>query len=352
MHQTHCCIDVDLARLASVRRRRYQASVLRSPFAPLALPLLALVAGAARWLVQGSGNLYTALAKRFYVPDPDFGWREASARPVWLGLEVLALLAGVVAALLVAALWMQRRQRAGKSTKVLRTLAWVVSPLPLVVPILAFASGGAPAGAKDALPTGATAVAPQTGIEGSLPLPAGTYEVLPHRGTVITAKIKAGGDTLEARFAGDPRGTWQVEPSDFARPMQAEVSVAAASIDTGIDLRTEHAKKDYLKVTEHPRIGFKLTRLIATRQDGPSLVAFRGLGQIELLGQQTEVEVTGNLVAAEAAQKGRLELPVDSAVVLVTASFVLPVTKTALTPGDYDTDMFPVSVSLVLAHRK
>lgn len=326
--------------------------MLRSPFAPLALPLLALVAGAARWLVQGSGNLYTSLAKRFYVPDPDFGWREAAARPVWLGLEALALLAGVVAALLVAALWIRRRQRAGKTPRLLRTLAWSVSPLPLIVPLAAFASGGAPAGAKDALPMGATAAAPQTGIEGALPLPAGEYELLAHRGTVITAKIKAGGDELEARFAGDPRGTWQVDPSDLSRPMQAEVSVASASVDTGIDLRTEHAKKDYLKVSAHPRIGFRLTHLVAARQDGPSLVAFRGVGQIELLGQQTEVEITGNLVAADAAQQARLELPAERAVVLVSANFVLPVTKTALSPGDYDTDKFPVSVSLVLAHRK
>ncbi len=352
MCQTHCCIVGGIARLASAPGRRYQACVLRSAFAPLALPLLALVAGAARWLVQGSGNLYTALAKRFYVPDPDFGWREASDRPVWLGLEALALIAGVAAAVLVAALWMRRRQSAGKSTKLLRTLAWVASPLPLIVPIVAFASGGAPAGAKEALPMGATAAAPQTGIEGALPLPAGEYELLAHRGTVVTAKIKAGGDDLEARFTGDPRGTWRAEPSDFSRPMQAEVSVAAASIDTGIDLRTEHAKKEYLKVAQHPRIGFRLTRLVAARQDGPSLVAFRGVGQIELLGQQTEVEITGNVMAADAAQKSRLELPVDREVVVVTASFLLPVTKTALSPGDYDTDQFPVSVSLVLAHRK
>lgn len=352
MCQTHCCIAVDRARLASLRRRRYQACVLRSAFAPLALPLLALVAGVARWLAQGSGNLYTALAKRFYVPDPDFGWREAAERPVWLGLEALGLLAGVTFAVLIAALWIGRRQRAGKSTKLLRALAWTVSPLPLVLPLVAFASGGAPAGAKDALPMGATAAAPQAGIDGALPVPAGEYEVLAHRGTVITAKIKAGGDELEARFAGDPRGTWQAEPADFSRPMQAEVSVAAASIDTGIDLRTEHAKKDYLKVAEHPRIGFRLTRLVAARQDGPSLVAFRGVGQIELLGHETEIEITGNLVAADAAQKARLELPVERAVVVVTASFILPVAKTALSPGDYDTDQFPVSISLVLAHRK
>ena len=70
--------------VASLMGRRYLACVLRSPFAPVVLPLLALTAAATRWVMQGSGNLYTALAKRFYVPDPDFGWREAEAHPVWL----------------------------------------------------------------------------------------------------------------------------------------------------------------------------------------------------------------------------------------------------------------------------
>ena len=326
--------------------------MLRSPFAPVVLPLLALIAAVARWLLQGSGNLYTALARRFYVPDPDFGWREAAQHPIWLGLEAIAIIAGITAATVIAGLWIRRRARAARGTTALRALAWIASPLPLVIPVAAFLSGGAPAGARDALPIGATAAAPTTGLEGALALPAGAYEVLAHRGTVVTAKIKAGGDDLEARFAGEPAGVWTAEPGDFSRPMTAQVSFASASVDTGIDLRTEHARKEYLLVETHPRLGFELTRLVAARQDGPALVAFRGVGLIELLGKKTEVEVTGTIVAADAAQKARLELPADRPVAVVSASFILPVAQTALKVSDYDTDKFPISVSLVLAHRK
>lgn len=317
----------------------------------MVMPALALIAALARWWTQGSGNLYTAFAKRFYVPDPDFGWREASAHPVWLGLEAIGVVAGVLAATAVAAVWIIRRQRSARSTKALRVLAWLVSPAPLLVPLAAFASGGAPAGARESLPIGATAAAPTAGIDGGLSLPAGAYRVLAHRGTAVTVKVKAGGDDLEARFAGDPSGTWQVDPSDFARPMTAEVSVAAASVDTGIDLRTEHARKEYLLVDAHPRITFALRRLIATRQDGPALISFRALGDLGLLGKTTEIEVTGTITAADDAQRARLGLDAERAVALVQASFVLSVDKTALKVSDYDTDRFPVAVSLVLAHR-
>ena len=67
----------------------------RTPFVIAVGPALALVAGGVRWALQGSGNLYTATSKRFYVPDPDFGWREAAGKPLWLGLEVLAVIAAI-----------------------------------------------------------------------------------------------------------------------------------------------------------------------------------------------------------------------------------------------------------------
>ena len=47
----------------------------RSPFLLAIAPAVAVGAGAARWALQGSGNVYTAVHKRFYVPDPDLGWR-------------------------------------------------------------------------------------------------------------------------------------------------------------------------------------------------------------------------------------------------------------------------------------
>jgi hypothetical protein len=44
--------------------------VKRCPYLALVPAGVALVAAGARWLVQGSGNVYTTFAKRFYVPDP------------------------------------------------------------------------------------------------------------------------------------------------------------------------------------------------------------------------------------------------------------------------------------------
>ena len=62
---------------------------LKSPWWAVALPVIALAAGFARWLIQGSGNLYTATSRRYYLPDELLGWRVVHDGPVWLGLEVL-----------------------------------------------------------------------------------------------------------------------------------------------------------------------------------------------------------------------------------------------------------------------
>jgi polyisoprenoid-binding protein YceI len=331
--------------------RRYYAGVSRSPFLPVALPLAAIAASVARWLAQGTQNLYTSLHQRFYIPDPDFGWRESQQRPLWLGLEIIAVLAGVAVAIVIAGLWIRRRERAQKSATLLRVLSWIAAPLPALVPIAAFASGPGPANARVTLPVGATAAAPTAGIEGSLALPPGTYDVIAHRGTLISAKIKAGGDEFDATFAGDPQGTWQADPSSFTQPMTAEVSVAAASVDTGIDLRSEHARGEYLHADKFPRIKFSLKRLIAARQDAPTAVAFRGAGTVELLGKPTEVEVTGTIEAASEAQRQRLGLADRGQVALVKAQFVLPLAASGLTASDYNTDKFPISVSLVLTHH-
>ena len=65
----------------------------------------------ARWLAQGSGNVYTDLGKRFYVPDPALGWRLAPPGPVWLGLDSIGALAGATVAIAVASLVLGRRGR-------------------------------------------------------------------------------------------------------------------------------------------------------------------------------------------------------------------------------------------------
>ncbi len=328
--------------------------VHRSPFAPLLLPLIALVAGVIRWVVQGTGNVYTSLSQRFFVPDPVFDWKESSQRPLWLGLEAIAIIAGFTIAVLIAALWIRRRLRQGKNdgfTGLLRIASWLAAVLPLVIPIAAFASGPGPERGRLTLPPDANAAAPTAGIEGSLELPAGRYEVLPQPdGTWVSARIKAGGDEFDARFAGDPKGFWQADPKDFTKPMTAEVNLAAASVETGVDLRSEHARHDYLATEKFPRIAFTLKKLVASRQDGPQKISFRGVGEIELVGGKTEVEVTGSILALTADKKAALGLG-DKVVAQVKAQLTLPLAKTALEPSDYDSAEFPIQVSLVLVHR-
>lgn len=311
-----------------------------------------LVASVLRWFAQGSGNLYTALSKRFYVADPDFDWRESTQRPIWVGLEVIALIAGGLVVVIIVGLWIRRRERRlQRRATGLRVLSWLVALAPAVVPIAAFVSGPGPADARETRPEGSIA-APTTGIEGSLQLPAGRYDVIAHRGTVVTARIKAGGDEFDAVFTGDPQGSWEADPQSFAAAMSTEVSLAAASVDTGVDLRSEHARGEYLQTAKYPRIGFALLRLVASRQDSPTQVTFRGIGEIEMLAKKTEVEVTGTIEQADDAKKQRLGLGDVAAVALVKAQFILPLKLTALTANDYDTDRFPIKVSLVLVHRK
>jgi YceI-like domain len=329
--------------------------VYRSPFAPFLLSLTALVASVIRWAVQGTGNVYTGYPQRFFVYDKSLSsWVESSQRPLWLGLEIIAVVAGFAAAVLIAALWIRRRLQQSKNdgfTKLLRAASWIAAILPLIVPIAAFASGSGPEGGLLSSPKGAVVAAPTSGIEGSLELPAGRYAVLASPDiTWVGAKIKAGGDDFEARFAGDPQGFWNANPKDLTAPIDAQVSFAAASVDTGIDLRSEHARHDYLYTDKHPRISFKLTRLIASRQQGPDEILFRGAGEIELAGGKTEVEVTGILATLPAAAKTKLGIG-EAPAVKVNAQFTLPVAKTALKPSDYNVAEFPIEVSLVLVRR-
>lgn len=321
---------------------------MRSPFLPLLLSLVALIASVARWLVQGTGNVYTSFHQRFFVPDPTFDWKVSSQAPLWLGLEVIAVVAGFLAAVLVAALWIRSRQKKGKSVSALRALQWIAAALPLIVPIAAFASGPGPEKGRLTLPEGANAEAPTAGIEGSLDLPAGTYGVLAQPDiTWVNARIKAGGDEFDARFNGKPEGSWQADPHDFTKPMTAQLSFATESVETGVDLRSEHARGEYLQAAKFPRITFTLKKLIASRQDGPTAISFRGAGEIELAGGKTEVEVTGSLQALGADKKGALGIGGKPAL-QVKAQFILPVAKTALKPSDYDAPTFPIQVSAVL----
>ena len=311
------------------------------------LPLAALIASLVRWWLQGSQNLYTALEKRLYVPDPDLGWRIADEHPIWLGLEVCAIIAAVAAGLAIGG-WIIRRREAkiGRRSKPLRIAAWTVGALTLAVPIAAFASGGGIEGARDTLPTGTTAAVGE-GIAGALDLPPGRYEVVAHAGTAITARVSAGGEAFDARFAGDVQGSWVGDPRDLRAPMRADVSVATASVDTGITGRSKSAREEYLQAAKHPRITFALDKLVAASQQSPTQVAFRATGKITLVGKTHVVDVTGTIAKPDAARLG-----LAGAVLLVKADLAISIRESALAPdaGDFDGDRIPIHVSLVLRH--
>lgn len=305
---------------------------------PVGLVVVALLASLARWATQGSHNLYTAVAKRFYIADPDLGWRISSQHPVWLGLEVCGVLLALAIGLAVLLVFVRRG--------VVTVGAYVLGALTLGIPILAFASGAGPLDGKDTLPPSA-AVKLEGGIEGALAAPAGDYAVLAHAGTSVTAHLSAGGEAFDARF-GDVTGTWHGDPHRLGQPAHAEISVATASVDTGVGERSKHAREKYLRADQFPRISVELAQVLAVRQTGPNELAFRAAGTTHFMAKAHPIEITGVMQQPDAAALHRLGLAGD--ILLVQADFSLVIAETSLAPDahDFDGDRFPIHVSLVL----
>ena len=322
----------------------------------MVLPIAALIAALVRWQIQGSHNLYTAIAKRFYVPDPDLGWQISPKHPLWIGLELCAVIAAVAAGLAIAGWWLRRREaQLGHRATALRGATWLVGALPLFVPILAFASGGAPPRGLDTLPA-ETIRGIESGIVGIIDAPAGRYQVVAHAGTSITARLSAGGETFDARFPAGIQGSWQGDPHDFTRPVTAEVSLDAATVDTGIDLRSKHAREEYLLAERFPKITVALDRVIAASKDGPNAIWFRAHGTLGLIGKTHSIEVTGTMKKADPAALARLQVTAPGGpggdVLLIKAEFPIVIKDTALAKdaGDFDGDQIPIQVSLVMRH--
>jgi polyisoprenoid-binding protein YceI len=212
-----------------------------------------------------------------------------------------------------------------------------------------FASGAAPAGAVDALPE-STIRGIESGIVGSLDAPTGRYEVVEHAGTSIVANLSAGKETFDARFGGGIRGAWQGNPKDLTQPIGGEVSVDASSVDTGVALRSTHAREEYLHVDKFPRISFAIDRVLAAKPSGPGALAFRAHGTLGLIGKTHSIEVTGTLKKPDAAALTRLGL--SGEILLVQADFEIAIKETALAgdAGDFDGDRIPIHVSLVMRH--
>jgi polyisoprenoid-binding protein YceI len=328
---------------------------VRSAFAPAAVALLAVIAALVRWALQGSRNFYTAFHKQFFVETPDVRCAPSDQHAIWLGLEVIGIMAAIAVGLAAGGWIIARRERktSARST-ILRAAAWALPMPPLALAIAAFASGFGPAGGRDTCPPAEAVVidtaAQPAPITGALALPAGRYEVVPHKLTAIAVRLKAGGDTFDARFAEGVTGEWRGDPGDLTRPMSGEVSADAASVDTGIGARSNHARDGFLKADRFPRIGWKLDQLVAARPDGAGRIAFRAQGTAQLMDRTHPVEVTGSLKQADAAALARLGL--TGSVLIAEADFSLVIKDTALAPdaGTFTGDRFPIHVSLVLRH--
>ncbi|HWU88595.1 MAG TPA: hypothetical protein VN253_15100, partial [Kofleriaceae bacterium] len=131
---------------------------MRSPFAPIALALVALIAALARWGLQGSRNVWTLLARKCWIADPDVGWAISDRHPIWLGLEAIGIVAGIAAGLAVGGWIIRRRERkTGERANILRAAAWVAAAVALAVPIAAFATGFGAEDCRDVRPASVAA---------------------------------------------------------------------------------------------------------------------------------------------------------------------------------------------------
>jgi len=323
---------------------------VRSPFLAVIPPVAALVAGLARWGLQGSDNLYTQPARRYYVPDPDLGWRAITDGPPWLGLELLGIVLAITGGVLVGA-WLVRRLERARPRRGWRAALWIAGVPTLLVPAWAFAGGFGPGSARDQLPI-ANAAAVFDGLAGALDAPAGTWAVITHAGSAITAQVSAGGEAFDARFAGDLVGTWTGDPRDLAAPMVADVSVATASVDTGVAMRSKSVREDYLDAATYPAITFTLTALQAARPAGDA-IELRANGAVGLAGRRHAVTITGSLRLLDDTARRRLALDPATPAMLLEADLSLPISETVLAAdaGDFDGDLIPVHASLILVHR-
>ncbi|ACY12974.1 YceI family protein [Haliangium ochraceum] len=324
----------------------------RSPYWAIAPALLAVLASLARWLQQGSGNLYTALDKRFYIPDPVVGWRITEDSPLWLGVDVVGMLTAYTVTLVVVARFVGQRERQNGATwSPGRNALWGIAAIPLIVPVWAFASGGVPEGAREALPPGVIGP-PPGGFEGTLAgLPAGRYEIVSGAESAVTAHLKAGGEEFDARFAGGLSGTLQFDPSNLEAPLNIEVRVDASSVDTGVSMRSKHAaSEDFLDAAKHPELRFSTAALSSSRQgDSPSQLVFWTDGTVTIMGKELSVPVQGTVSVLD--EQARERVGADAPGLVVTADFPLDLAETPLPAEEFDETRATLRAVLILTHR-
>lgn len=313
---------------------------------PAAVPLLAAVLILGRWLQQGTSNLWTKIGFQPYVPDPNLRWRKTTEEFVWLGLDSLGLVLGVLLGVMVV-VWLLRRKGFSRLIRGAEGLASLV----VLIPLWAFLSGNPPEGAVET--QGSSIVkALDPGSRGALPeLPKGEYVAIEHPDSAVAAKLVAGGETFEARFASGFSGQLVFDPAEPSAGISAQFQVDAASVKTGIDLRNEHAQKD-LNVTEHPHLRFTLSELHSTNRVGDKLL-FEASGEVFLGGRTHGVKIAGSFTEISETLAKDLAIQATAPHVLVQAEFNLQLPETIIgNDGTFDKDKVPVAITLILSHSE
>lgn len=310
----------------------------------VALPAAATALAAIRWATQGSQNLYSTMAHRYYVPDPDLGWRLVEDGPVWLGLDVVAGLS-----LATVALWGLGHRLTAHVTE--SQSSWVrvlgaAGALTLLVPLIAWWSGMPPDSARARRP--AIEAAPVgSGIEASLPgFAQATYRVA-EPASSVTATVSAGGEQFETRFGG-LTGELRGNPSALADSLSARFSIDATTADTGVDTRSKHAQ-EYLQTESFPTIELRALELAGVQAQAEGSVAFAATAELSFIGDRIPVELRGTVSSLDAAARERLGLTAPQALAVVAEfSLALADTKLSADASDFSADSIPLRIELVL----
>jgi len=313
-------------------KRALWSYVPRAVPAGLVVGLLAAGLWLARWLAQGPGTMWTDTARRFYVPDATLGYVTTEATWVWLGLDGLGVIVGLVVGTLALVPLVRWTEGRGIS-KVLRFLALCGGALLFLAPLVpawAFVSGTPPAGAELTMQGGGA-----THPSGPLAVSARHFVVADNvKANLLAVRIDAGGETFDARFEA-LAGTAALDP------LQATLVAQAGSIQTGVALRDQHAR-EYLMVEQHAAITLTLHDIVLAN-DG----SYTAKGDCTLLGKTLPVAVTGTLGALDATQRKDLGIEAPEAL-LANGTFTVSIKATPLDPKNFDSDQLVVTARVAL----
>ncbi len=312
--------------------------------------VLAALVGIGLWswrlATQGELFVWTDPARGFYLDDPDLGLVPTVERWLWLGLDGLAVMTGLLLATLLG-LWLGRGDRAAHGLprrlfaagSFLSGTALLAAP---VVPALALGEGMPPEGAVASL-GGPADASPATGDATTiaLPVPGGIWQLVPDSGLVV-ASVTAGGDTFEVRFGG-LTGLLTVEPQDIGAS-RVTLSVDATTADAGIPLRSKHAREE-LKSLEHTTIKLANGPLRANRAPGGP-VRWEGEVRVTIAGREVPAKASGELRLLGPAGRAKLGIAANEAL-LVEARVILDVASLPLDPKTFGGGTIPISARAV-----